>query len=285
MKPFYSLVNLSPSIATNDQVAIGMVLFNGSTFESYFSNRKKKAAYALLNDKNVNLNFIIKQIKEKCTSLNEELKDARLFNVVKQFTDGSYFNYLNSYSNGILQFSKPNLLSEKNGLVELEKMISFLFNETLLREVPEITQSNFNVQIEEKLIRRVEQKVHTHYKFNNANLPSIFFSYELDCIGQNGALIGAKSLSFDKSFDTLEKTVSHYYALISTLSANYNKNLLDNKFFLIVKEPESNSSKEHKLWESVKTNKVIAVVEPEESNQVADLIEQKKAGKFLAEVE
>jgi len=138
--------------------------------------------------------------------------------------------------------------------------------------------------ITKNLIDKVNTKVHTHYKFKPEVFPSIYFPYEMDCIGLNGSLIGAKSLSFNKSLQVIDKNISHYFTLISSLSSKYNKSLKDNNFYLISEEPSEISSKEHKLWESVRYNELISVINPEESNKVADLIIEKNATKFLDEV-
>jgi len=127
----------------------------------------------------------------------------------------------------------------------------------------------------------VVERVHTNYKFKPEKFPSIYFPYEMDCIGLNGSLIGAKSLSFDKSLQVIDKDISHYFTLISSLTSKYNKSLKDNSFYLISEEPKKIESKEHKLWESVRFNELISVINPEESNQVADLIIEKEAVKFL----
>ena len=95
------------------------------------------------------------------------------------------------------------------------------------------------------------------------------------------SLIGAKSLSFDKSLQVLDKDISHYFTLISSLTSKYNKSLKDNNFYLISEEPDNVGTKEHKLWESVRYNELISVIDPEESDKVADLIIKKKASKFL----
>jgi hydroxymethylpyrimidine pyrophosphatase-like HAD family hydrolase len=103
----------------------------------------------------------------------------------------------------------------------------------------------------------------------------------MDCIGKNGALIGAKSLGFDKSKTTLDKDVSHYFTLISILSNQYNMQLKDNSFYLIAREPSDIDSDNHKIWESVNNNNFISVIDPEQSDEVADKIIQKEATLFI----
>lgn len=286
MKSFYSILKLSPNIATEDSVAIGMLLFDGEKFRYYFSDKKKRLANNLLDDKNVNFNFIVSQVIEKCNSINSDKEELKFFYKFDKLSDISYFDYLSNYSNGLIQFSKPKGLYEEINDSAFEKLINFLFKEPVHKSIM-VAGNEFILSrdiIETKLINKVDKKVHTHYKFSPEVFPSIYFPFEMDCIGLNGSFIGAKSLSFDKSLQVIDKDISHYFTLISSLTSKYNKSLKDNNFYLISEEPEKVASKEHKLWESVHYNELITVIHPEESNKVADLIIEKKASKFLDEV-
>ncbi|AFL79699.1 hypothetical protein Aeqsu_0172 [Aequorivita sublithincola DSM 14238] len=283
MKSFYSILKLSPNIATEDSVAIGMLLFDGEKFRYYFSDNKKRLANTLLDNKNVNVNFIINQIIEKCESINADKEELKIFYNFDKLSDISYFNYLSNYANGLLQFSKPKGLYDEVSETSFEQLINFLFKESVHKNF-DIADNDISVSrsiIKRKLINKVDHKVHTYYKFNPETFPSIYFPFEMDCIGLNGSLIGAKSLSFNKSLQVLDKDISHYFTLLSSLTNKYNKSLKDNNFYLISEEPEKVGSKEHKLWESVCYNSLISVIHPEESNKVADLIIEKKATKFL----
>lgn len=287
MKSFYSILKLSPNIATEDSVAIGMLLFDGEKFRHYFSDKKKRLANNLLDDKNVNLNFIVDQIIEKCNTINSDKEELKFFYKFDKISDIAYFDYLSNYSNGLVQFSKPQRLYDVINDSAFEKLINFLFKEPI-HESSIIADNDFTFSrdiIERNLINKVDKRVHTHYKFSPEVFPSIYFPFEIDCIGLNGSLIGAKSLSFDKSLQVIDKNISHYFTLLSSLTSKYNKSLKDNNFYLISEEPKKAGSKEHKLWESVHYNELISVIHPEESNIVADLIIEKNATKFLNEVE
>ncbi|RXG29894.1 DUF3037 domain-containing protein [Leeuwenhoekiella marinoflava] len=286
MKSFYSILKLSPNIATEDSVAIGVLLFDGKKFRCFFSDRKKRLAKKLIDDKNVNVDFIVNQIIDKCNTVNSDNEELKLFYKFDKFSNISYFDYLSSYSNGLIQFSKPNSIYEEMNDIAFERLINFLFNEPVQKYhtvLPNVLSFSRTI-IEKKLINKVDKKVHTHYKFKPEVFPSIYFNYEMDCIGLNGSLIGAKSLAFDKSAQSLDKDISHYFALISSLSSKYDKPLKDNNFYLICEEPEKIDTKEHKLWESVRYNELISVIHPEESDKVADQIFEKKAAKFLTEL-
>lgn len=285
MKNFYSIIKLSPNIATQDSVAIGILLFDGQKLRSFFSEKKKRIASNLIDDKHLNLNFIVSQIIEKCNSINLDKEKLKLFYRFDRLSEMSYFDYLSNYSNGLLQFSKPKLIFDKIDDNSYEKLIDFLFKEPVYshKVLPNLSPAiTFSKDVIEKnLISKVNKNVHTHYKFKPEIFPSIYFPYEMDCIGLNGSLIGAKSLSFDKSLSVIDKDISHYFTLISSLTSKYNKSLKENSFYLISEEPTKTDSKEHKLWESVHYNELISVINPEESKKVADLILDKKASKFL----
>jgi len=285
MKKFYSILKLSPNIATQDSVAIGILLYDGKKFRYHFSERKRKLAKNLLNDKNVNLKFIVNQIIEKCDTINLDKKELQCFSKFDELSKISYFDYLNKYSNGLIQFSKPKIILEDINDIIFEKLVQSLFAEPVFSLNSNSLKNDISAMrniIYEKLINKIDNKVHIDYKFNPEVFQSIYFTYEMDCIGLNGSLIGAKSFSFENSLQTIDKNLSHYFTLISSLTSKYNKSLIENDFYLITDEPQNIASKEHKLWESVNYNKIITVINPEESDIIAKSIFDKNAKKFLS---
>ena len=285
MKKFYTIIKLAPNKAAGDTVAIGMLLFDGSKLKYYISDKKKNIALKLLNDKNIDIDFFLKQITNKCDVINNDIDESNLFNKYDKISDVSYINYLSNYSNGLLQFSKPNIFFDEVDDLKFNNLINLFFNETTIKnEILIHNEINYELIVQNQLIDKVNNKIHTNYKFTPTNLNSIYFPFEMDCIGLNGSLIGAKSMSFEKSKTTLDKNLSHYFTLISTLSRKYNKSLKDNKFFLITEEPTEINSEEHNVWESIIKNELVTLIHPEQSNIVANLVFEKNAGKFLEEV-
>jgi hypothetical protein len=285
MKKFYTIIQLAPNKAAGDTVAIGMLLFDGSKLKYYISDKKKNIALKLLNDKNVDIDFFIKQITNKCDIINNDIDERNLFNKYDKISDVSYISYLSNYSNGLLQFSKPTVFFDEVDDFKFNNLINLFFNETIFKnEIVIHNEINIEVIVQNELIEKVTNKIHTNYKFSPNNLNSIYFPFEMDCIGLNGSLIGAKSMSFEKSKTTLDKNLSHYFTLISMLSSKYNKSLKDNKFYLITEEPSVIDSEEHIVWESIIKNELVTLIHPEQSNIVADLVFEKNAGKFLEEV-
>ena len=285
MKAFYSIIKVSPNSVTGDNVSIGVVMFDGTQFRYYFSEKKKKIATRLIETNSIDLDFITKQFSYRFNEVNAEFNDWKFFPTrFEKLRDASYFDYLNKYSNGLVQFSSPFILNnEEVDELLFEKIVNLLFDESLAKA--KIIKENKSAEIEkivnERLIAPVKDVVHTNYKFSSLNLPSIYFPFEMECIGLNGSLIGAKSLPFDKTKQSLDTTISHYFALISTLSNKYNKQLKENSFFLISDEPTDIKSPEHALWESVNSNELIKVIHADQAGLVADLVFEKSAHRFL----
>lgn len=286
MKTFYSIIKLAPNNLSGDTVALGLILYNGNKLLYYFSDRKKRIASRLLDGKPVNIDGLIKQLKNSLDEINEKnekIVDSELFVKEEKFFEVSYFDHLKRYSQGLIQFSAAYHVDDDIDDDKFGKLIELVFDEKIA-EKEAIEPSGFSRSqkiVREKLIQPVKEKVHTFYKFSREKNPSIYFQYELDCIGLNGSLVGAKQLDFCKSHVTLDKSISHYFALISTLTSEYNKSLKENDFFLISDEPKKINSQEHQLWESIKRNSLIEVLDSEESGRVAELIFEKDAKTFL----
>ena len=281
---FYSILKFIPNKATNDSIALGIILFKNNKFYSYFSAERIKLSNRLIGE--ISVKKIVSQFQNKIEKLNSEYEIDNKSLLPQEQNIFAYFNYLNAYSNGLISFEEPKLISEKFQLDDFTKMCHYFFPNDSFEQnkliVPvENSANDFNRKIQKNLIRKVSDIVNTDYKFTPKNLPSIYFDYELDCIGKNGSLIGAKSLLFDQSESTIDKKISHYFQLISSLISTYHTNFQDNSFYLITEEPKDISSKNHKIWESVKINQVIKVIEPEEAEKVVDEINERNAKAFL----
>ncbi len=246
------------------------------SFLVFFSNKRKKIASRLvqLESKDIDIDFLVTQIISKSSTNTEFGED--------------YFLYLSNYCNGLLQFSAPNPVAVPFNEETLAFLVKMIFSESNVKENEEIEIENkkdtknklLKEKIEKELIQPLKNKIHTHYKFEPINLP-IPFSFELDCIGQNGSLIGAKTENFDTDKRTLNRHFSNYLALISTLSNKYNSPLSQNSFFWIAEEPQLTDKKKHLIWETADKNPLLKVIHPDEVKKIVELVEDRKATHFL----
>jgi hypothetical protein len=78
--------------------------------------------------------------------------------------------------------------------------------------------------------------------------------------------IGAKSIPFHKKYETIDKELSHYFGLISLLNLKYHdRKSRDDNYYVIGDEPGDKNSKEHKIWENIRNNPAVTLIDSPQS--------------------
>lgn len=284
MKPFYSLIKIVPNLSAGDNLTIGIILRDKEGFHVRFSKNKENSAKSLIPDSDI-IDFLKKQITLKLKDINYKIKTSskELFSG-NAILSSEYFDYLNKYSNGILQFTPASLIHDEINEEKFNKLFKLLVDrfEQTEDKLTIKKEENFYKRINQKLIKRVEGKVHTNVKIDNKIIPSFVSHFEIDCIGLNGNLIGAKSLPMTQSRQTLVSHINTYINVITHLALKQKKgSLLDHNFYLISDEPTDIKSPEHRIWESIRKEEIFKLIPSEQSDIVAVKIEETKAGTFL----
>ncbi|MDR6489944.1 hypothetical protein J2799_004494 [Chryseobacterium vietnamense] len=295
MKTFYTILKLSPNTIAGDSLSIGLLVCSGDEYWLKISETKKNIIKKLLVNKTKSVDFVLKQLENYLKQLKTTSEHGQLF-PLERFITADYIDYLNIYSNGLLQFSKVSMLEDNFNyekflklyslFIEKESELKLSLNEEKRNEIKLSTNHyyetdlNINKKVQLNLIQRVENKIHTEITLNHSNLKSLYFNINVDCIGLNGSFVGAKTLSLENTVQTLEKNVSHYITLIAFLSQQYKKDLDKNNFFLITDEPERKTP-EHKFWEEMKNVPSFEMIPSDEAEKVAEVVEETGATKFL----
>lgn len=281
MKTFYSLIKVSPNTSAGDLITVGIIVAGQSGVLYKISESKIKSLHSFLHHRMSLLDHFIKQLSHKVAEANKNIENNKnlLFENQHLFTP-EYFEYLNRYSNNLIQFSKPSLLFEDINKEKFEKLYQVFvgFDQPEIKKET-VNEKIFSDKIEKKLVSRVKDKVHTNIVFSDKIISSLYFKFEMDCIGLNGVLTGAKSLYFNKSPQTIHAHVSDYITLITEIEKEFNKEGVNN-FYLIADEPER-QTKEHALWQKMRELKKIKLITSDDSDEVAEKIENSKAAKFL----
>lgn len=296
MKTFYTILKLSPNTMAGDSLSIGLLVCSGNEYWLKISETKKNIVKKLVNNKTKSVDFVLKQLENYLKQLKATSQHEQLF-PLERFITADYIDYLNIYSNGLLQFSKASVLDDNfdhekflklySLFIEKESELKLALNETEKLNDTKLslnhyheTDLNINQKVQLNLIQRVENKIHTEITLNHSNLKSLYFNINVDCIGLNGSFVGAKTLSLENKVQTLEKNVSYYITLIAFLSQQYKKDLDKNNFFLITDEPERKTL-EHKFWEEMKNVPSFKMIPSDEAEKVAEVVEETGATKFL----
>ncbi len=205
MKTFYSLIKLAPNEMSSDTLTIGIILSSVNGYKLKFSENKIKLIRPLISIEPSIIDFLIKEFKSTVDTENKKnkLNNSTLFELPALFSS-EYFIYLSNYSNGLLKFTVPNIIADLVDDKSFEKLYQLFVDNSPL-ESAKISKSTkqyekvFYEKVDLNLISIVKDKVHTNQSISHKIVPSLLNPFEIDCIGLNGVLIGAKSVPFTQS--------------------------------------------------------------------------------------
>lgn len=283
MKAYYSLIKVVTNIASGDSLTVGILLRDINGFRYEFSKSKKQLAKGLLTNPSF-VDFIEKQIIQKVIELNKNLSSRKEdLHPYKASIEFEYFNYLNNYNNGVIQFSKPAIIDDIIDSEKFYKLYELFVDKSGKKEIfkNHVLNKEFFKTIDEDLIKEVKGIVHTKTRFDNNIVPSLVSPFEIDCIGLNGVFTGAKALPMNQSRQTVSAHTNSYINIIVHLSMKYDRNLKNNNFYLVSDEPLDISSPEHEIWEKLNKEQLFKIVPSEEVYKIVEKIEETGASKFL----
>src|ERR1035438_8309381 len=223
MKSFYTLIQISPNPSAGDLITVGLLLKTGKKFYLEFSDNKIRIAQRFLGLEESLIFYFKKQLENEISLMNEKLLDktSGLFDDISKITP-EYFSYLNKISNNLIQFSKPSLIDADFNDEQFLKFYRMMVDKTEFDVSLEvIEESKLSLNVRNKLIKRVEKKIHTNIDIDKNILPSLNFSLNIDCIGRNGAIIAAKSLDFNAKTQVIERNIIRYDIILSKLNEKY----------------------------------------------------------------
>ena len=287
MKTVYSLIKIVPNEMSGDSLTIGIILSSPDGVRLKISKTKKVFAKSIVNIDGSLIDFIEREIISKVKEQNKILLSSKnsLFEN-STFLSSEYFQYLAKYSNGLLKFTEPSFIADNVDDSKFLKLFSLFVDnslETGTKKDDSIKKygKEFYNKVNTNLIEKVKDKVHTRESISRKVVPTLSNPFEMDCIGQNGVLIGAKSLPFIQSKETIYKSINTYISVIAHLSATYQQSLENNKFFLIADQP-AKSSPTFNLWNDLyEHDNIVKVISSDDSGEVAELIEKSGASKFI----
>ena len=282
MNSFYTIVKIARGQTSHDSIAIGLIAFSDDRYEILFSDRKIKIARTLLGDDSDLIEFFETQLINWIDSLNKSLVTSESLIFPEKTIGADYFDYLSRYSNNLIQFSQPFLLERKINSADFNELFSLLIdNENQIHLEKNVNYADFTERIRTNLIDEVKDKVHVYAKLTEKEIPSLYFPFDMDCIGMNGVITAAKSIDFNRTELSIDRNLSHYFQVSSLIVRSYGKAKMDNNFFLIADEPKTINSKEHQIWEKLKKQQQFVLISSEESGLVTSKINETKAHKFL----
>jgi hypothetical protein len=262
MKSCYSILKFVNNPLSDESIAIGLIAISGDKI--YFSTSLRKIAFSkILNKKYAQLlDFSLRQFDGFIASeIQKEAPSITVFESKK--IDFEYLNRLSKYHNGILQFTKPNLLN-----VEIDDKIFNEYYEKFI--IPFDEEREDNELKEDSLLQRnllvkvyapLKNKIDIDYTIHKEELPTLFFDFNFDAIGVNGSIYALKAIDINAvaTSNPIQRIISEYESIIDRLNEFANKNNIINNepsFYLMMDKYTGNKQELKDLYEFISRSKM-----------------------------
>ncbi len=288
MKSAYSILKYVNNPLSNEAIALGLIVIADKQVYFHLSNQKLELAKKL-NSKNYKLlEFSLNQFKSfvKREAVDESIF---LFKSEKQLNN-EYLNRLSNYNNGILQFSKPEIIHSNVSPTTFQDYFKKFIGEEIHFEGKQ-KESDFKKVIEEKLYNPLRDKIDIDYILRKKQIDTLFFDFHFDGIGVNGSLYAAKAIDFNsnRQLGQIRNDISDFESVIERLKRLADSKGLssDHKFCLIVDQYKGNAPSYNDLYSILKKDNMplFDIISSKEMDTFVDLVIKNKARKFSEELD
>jgi hypothetical protein len=276
MKTIYSILYVTLNTTLNERVSVGMLMSNGFEHNFKFSSEKLTAFKGILSNERFNIvkNYLKSVEKEICFKPHQLFTEKELKN---DWINEGYISYLSKYSNNIIQFSAPKTIDVDLNADNFKKVLEkYIFRYT--EEVNEIIEFNVYSKVKENLFPKIEHKVNLEMTLTSNDFENLFAPIEIDFIGMNEIPLAGQTIDFEKKHYNLENDITRFVSLTKAIELEGNSK---GKYYILGREPQKNSDKNHQLWEHIRDSDFLDFVDIDEVGIVEEYIEEHNVKPFF----
>lgn len=278
-KTFYSILYAVIRPETDEKIAIGLILSDGSN--SLFDSSKNKlgAVKSLLGTDALRyIQNYISSVKKTVLDSMKNLHQHSIFEFIDSkhpVINENYFNYLSVYSSNLVWFSKPLQID-----VPVEKET---FRKLFEKFVDEEYGKDF-VKHELVGLRRVKNdfipKVTGYFSHDtevtNTEFSGLITPVSIDLIGKNEIMVFAQFLDMEKPVRDIKYS---FYDIKELKEVEQNS-----KGFLVSTEPDKTDfSKQHLIWNNIRNYKQFEYIDISEVEKIKEYAEEHHVVPFFNE--
>ncbi|MCV9928908.1 hypothetical protein OIU83_14650 [Flavobacterium sp. LS1R49] len=276
MKTIYSILYVTLNAALNERVSVGILMSN--SFEHYFkfSSEKLGALKGILNSERYNLvkNYLKSIEKEICLNSNQLFSERELKN---NWINEGYIIYLSKYSNNIVQFSAPKPIDVDLNIDTFKRIFEkYIFRYT--EEVNETIGLNIYSKVKQDLFPKIEDRVNLEMILTSNNFENLFAPIEIDFIGINEIPVAGQTIDFEKKHYYLENDIARFVSLTKAIELEGNSK---GKYYVLGREPQKHTDKNHQLWEHIRDSDFLEFVDIDEVGIVEEYLEEHNVRPFF----
>lgn len=286
MESHISIIRFVNNPLSEESIALGLVVVSNN--EVYFKLSEKKIKFAQkLNPSSAKLlSFSLMQLQR---FISNDLADQSN-NLIKfdKVIDSQYLNRLATYSNGIIQFSKPSFLRASiNATVFEDYFQKIIGDDGIEKEVIKpITQLKNTIQ--SKIYKPLETQIDVDYTLKKGVLPTLFFDFHIDGLGVNGAMYAAKSVDFNtnKPIADIRAEISEYESVIERLNTFAKSKEINGtpNYYLVADQYEGKTPSYLDLYSLLKTHNMpyFTFISSKDLDEFVNKIKRNNVRKFSA---
>jgi hypothetical protein len=265
-----SILYIKTSSHTDEKISIGLFASNSEKKYFSYSNEKIKIANSII-ETNIAPSIVhtLKNIKKEIDAYNDSPLKFNDFGL-----NEASFNYLNTYSKGILSFEKLKPI----GLEINDSSFEFLFGLLIDSVVEKNNVISFTKQFNNKLRNKAFDKVDKKYEIASRILGT-YASHKVDFIGKNGSLLVGTSIDFNSRPETIDRSILEFNAITNALMSFSSKNGLPNgNYNIYCNEPEEKEGKaffDKVYFDNNKYFNLLTI------DKVDDVISQLEGGEYI----
>jgi hypothetical protein len=205
---YISTIYLKTNSHSTEKIAVGLFGISGNDKFFSFSKLKIKIANKII-DKNIS-----QFIENSLTNFQLELDKL-------DFSKSGFetFNFLNTYSKGILEFEKLKPIA----INLTTETFNNLYN--LIIENPKdiVNTDSFQKKVKNKLSNEAFNKIDKNYLIPE-NIINRYTAHKVDFIGKNGRILSGRAINFEDTPVNIDKSLMEFH-FISEALISYENNL------------------------------------------------------------
>lgn len=251
MKSFYSIIRFVNNPLSKENLAIGLIMISNNKVYYKFSHEKIQ----LVNKINP-LNF--KLLEYTIDKISNFIKNE-LESEVSLFSDDNKVNFeylkrLSIYNNGFLQFDNPSIINIDFDDIKFNDFFHKYIDLIIKPAEKKIIDNTFSKIIKEVFQEPLKDIINVNYKVKKADIPNLFFDYNLDGIGYNGIIYSVKSidLNSERPIDQIRRDISELESLNPRIDLFGKPKGFDpekNRHYLVIDKYKGKKASYHELYD------------------------------------
>ena len=252
MKTFLSILSVKTNSFSNEKIVIGLLAVSANHVHFGYSTSKIKLLNKFSSEQDIS-SFVISllnQIKLTVSGTNQELGKLQesLLGGKSNFSE-DYFNYLNTYNNGLLNFSKPIDVNYDFTEKDFSKYYDNFIGEPYISDKKGAVKS-FHQKLKPFFNKEgLEDKADLHYTFNPNTFKGILKDCSIPLITKNGAIKSLQEIDFSNQPGTIANNLYETKIIYDAL-LGFSKKLDCNvaKIKVAYEEPKIDTD-QHKIFD------------------------------------